>query len=85
MFLFSAFERALLLNKLCQQTEERSSGKKPTHNPNFDPPLKVVHGDCGVSVLKDTQKLSRHGPEKTALGGSPAARRLYEMTSRGPF
>lgn len=85
MFLFSAFERALLLNKLCQQTEERSSSEKPTHNPNFDQALKIVHGDCGVSVLGDTQKLSRRGPENTALGGSPVARRLYDMTSRGPF
>lgn len=42
-------------------------------------------GDCGVSILEDTQKPSRHDPGQTAQDSSTWAERLHQMTSRDPF
>lgn len=45
----------------------------------------VAKKDCGVSILRDTQKLSRHGAGQPALGDPAWAEVLVDqMTSRGP-
>lgn len=44
-----------------------------------------AHRDCEVSVLRDLQKMTGHGPGQLVLAGSARAGRLDQMTFRGPY
>jgi len=45
----------------------------------------VAQKGCGVPMLGDIQKPSRHGPEQLAIDGLALAEGLDKMTSGHPF